>query len=239
MTPNDESGRMPLFNNRYIILMLELSTIQQIVVWILPVLFAITLHEAAHAWVAFRLGDTTAKALGRVSFNPLHHIDLIGTILVPIVVLVLSNFNYVFGWAKPVPIRASQLRNPRRDLALATAAGPFSNLLMAILWAAIFKAGLSIDPRTSTVGLFILLTARAGIIINLLLLFFNLIPIPPLDGSKIVASLLPIRQAMQYEKLEPYGFYILLALLFTGVLNTFISAPINWTFAMLSALFNV
>lgn len=215
--------------------MLELTTIQQIVVWIIPVLFAITLHEAAHGWTANRLGDNTAKLLGRVSFNPLRHIDLIGTIIVPLVVLMLSNFSFVFGWAKPVPINAARLNNPRRDLALVTAAGPLANLLMTFFWVLMLKVGLILNPQ-SGLGLFILLSARAGIIINLLLFFFNLIPIPPLDGSKIVASLLPPAQAIQYEKIEPYGFYILLILMFTGVLNSFLAAPINWTFTILNQL---
>lgn len=219
--------------------MLELSTVQQIAIWILPVLFAITLHEAAHAWVAYRFGDTTAKMLGRLSFNPLRHIDLIGTVIVPIVVLLLSQFSFVFGWAKPVPINASQLRNPRRDLALVTAAGPLSNLLMAFFWACCLKLSTMLNPQTSNIALFLLLTARAGIIINLLLAFLNLIPIPPLDGSRIVASLLPIKQAMLYEKLEPFGLPILLALMFTGVLGWLINPPISWSMAALRYLFNL
>ncbi|STX28235.1 transmembrane protein [Legionella beliardensis] len=217
----------------------ELTIIQQIAVWIIPVLFAITLHEAAHAWVAYRLGDTTAKALGRVSFNPLQHVELIGTIIVPILTLALSNFNFVFGWAKPVPINATQLRNPRRDVILVTGAGPLINFLMAIFWAGMFKLGISLGPQTSTIALFVILAAKAGIVINLLLAFLNLIPVPPLDGSRIVASLLPLRHAIQYQKLEPYGFFIILLLLLTGVLNWIISAPINWSLAALSSLFNL
>lgn len=219
--------------------MLELSTIQRIVIWILPVLFAITIHEAAHAWVASRFGDTTAKMQGRLSFNPLKHIDLIGTILVPILVLVLSQFSFVFGWAKPVPINASLLRNPRRDMALATAAGPVSNLLMAILWAVCLKIGLILNPSTSNAALFMALSGQAGIIINLLLAYLNLIPIPPLDGSRIVASLLPLRQAIQYQKIEPYGFFILLALIFTGALGWLIQPPLRWSLAGLYALFGI
>ncbi|MGQ3888189.1 site-2 protease family protein [Legionella sp. CNM-1927-20] len=217
----------------------ELTIIQQIAVWIIPVLFAITLHEAAHAWVAYRLGDTTAKMLGRVSFNPIRHIDLIGTIIVPILVLALSNFTFVFGWAKPVPINAGQLKNPRRDVILVTGAGPLSNFLMAIFWAGLFKLGLSLNPQTSTIGLFMVLASKAGIIINLLLAFLNLIPIPPLDGSRIVASLLPIRQAILYQKLEPYGFFIILLLLITGILSWLITPPISWSLVALSALFNI
>lgn len=217
----------------------ELTLIQQIAVWIIPVLFAITLHEAAHAWTAWRLGDNTAKQLGRVSANPVNHIDLLGTIIIPIAVLIISNFNFVFGWAKPVPINASHFANPRRDLALAVAAGPMSNLMMAFLWAIILKASIVLHPQLSMIALFIMLTARAGIIINVLLAFLNLVPIPPLDGGKIMISLLPIRQALQFEKIEPYGFFILLAMMFSGLLNWLISAPINGALVLLSKLFHI
>ncbi|WP_028387585.1 site-2 protease family protein [Legionella fairfieldensis] len=219
--------------------MFELTTIQRIIIWILPVLFAITLHEAAHAWVAYRLGDTTAKMAGRLSFNPLKHIDPVGTILIPILVLILSQFNFVFGWAKPVPINASLLRNPRRDMALATAAGPLANLLMAFLWAICLKSGVMLNPRTSNIALFMLLTGQAGIIINLLFAYLNLIPIPPLDGGRIVASLLPIKQAIQYQKIEPYGIFIILALIFSGALGWLIRPPVNWSLSGLRALFNL
>lgn len=217
----------------------ELSIVQQTTVWILPVLFAITLHEASHAWVASLLGDTTAKSLGRLSFNPLKHVDLIGTVLIPILTLVLSNFNFVFGWAKPVPINPSNFAHPRRDLALATAAGPLANLFMALLWALLFKVGLLMHYQTSIVAVFIILAANAGIIINLLLAFLNLIPIPPLDGSKIVMGFLSAKQALAYQKIEPFGFVILLLLLVTGILNLFISPPINASLIFLKQLFNI
>lgn len=219
--------------------MLELSTIQRIVIWILPVLFAITIHEAAHAWMASRLGDSTAKMLGRLSFNPIKHIDLIGTILVPIVVLVLSQFSFVFGWAKPVPINCTMFHKPRRDLALATAAGPLANLVMAFLWAICLKIGYMLHPRSSSTGLFMVLTGQAGIIINLVLAYLNLLPIPPLDGSRIVTSLLPLRQALQYQKIEPYGLFILFILIFTGILGWLIRPPIAWSIAGLYSLFNL
>ena len=219
--------------------MLELTVLQQLSIWVIPVLLAVTLHEAAHAWTASHYGDNTAKLLGRVSINPIHHIDIVGTIIVPIAVLVLSNFSFVFGWAKPVPIRASSLKNPRRDMALVTAAGPVSNLIMAFLWAILLKIGFMLDPSSSYTDLFLVLTARAGIVINLLLAFLNLIPIPPLDGSKIVMSLLPPKQVAYYEKIEPYGFYILLLLMFTGILNWLVSAPINAIFSLLMSLFNL
>ncbi|MCC5016200.1 MULTISPECIES: site-2 protease family protein [unclassified Legionella] len=217
--------------------MLELTTIQQIVTWILPVLFAITLHEAAHALVANYFGDKTAKMLGRLSVNPLRHIDLIGTIIVPVITLILSGF--VFGWAKPVPINSSQLRNPRRDMVLVSAAGPVSNLIMAFLWACCLKLATMLDPNSSNIALFLLLTSRAGILINLLLAYFNLIPIPPLDGGRVVACLLPVRQALIYEKIEPFGFFILLALLLSGILGWLLNPAISWSLATIRFLFNL
>ena len=219
--------------------MLELSTIQQIAVWILPVLFAITFHEAAHAWVAYKLGDNTAMMLGRLSFNPINHIDPIGSVVVPIVTLIISNFSFVFGWAKPVPIRSSNFANPRRDLAIATAAGPLANLLMAFLWAGCMKLALLTNPQGSMVAVFVILAAKAGILINLVLAFLNLIPLPPLDGSKIVMAFLSARQSIKYEKIEPFGFFILLALMFTGVLSWLISPPINMSWSVLRSIFNL
>ncbi|MBA3537956.1 MAG: site-2 protease family protein [Tatlockia sp.] len=219
--------------------MLDLSIAQKIAIWILPVLFAITIHEAAHAWVAARLGDTTAKMLGRLSFNPMKHIDLVGTILVPIFVLIVSQFSFVFGWAKPVPINSNLFRKPRRDLALATGAGPLSNLIMAFFWAICLKIGSMLNPATSNLALFLVLSGQAGIVINLLLAYLNLLPILPLDGGRILTSLLPIRQAMQYQKTEPYGIFILLFLIFTGVIGWIIRPPISWSLNGLYSLFNL
>lgn len=216
-----------------------LSLIQKIAVWALPVLLAITLHEAAHAYAAHRFGDSTAKMLGRLSLNPIRHIDLIGTIIVPLLVGILSQFNFVFGWAKPVPINENQLRNPRRDMALATAAGPVSNFVMAILWAALFKLSLSLNPQSSASALFLAYTAQAGIIINLILAFLNLLPVPPLDGSRVVASLLPPRQSQQYLRIEPFGFLILLALLLTGALGWILSPLIGWSLIFIKTLFGI
>ncbi|MFC3907851.1 site-2 protease family protein [Legionella dresdenensis] len=219
--------------------MIELTSIQQAAVWIIPVLFAITVHEAAHGWVAYKLGDTTAKMLGRLTFNPIKHIDPVGTIAVPILVLVLSNYSFVFGWAKPVPINSNNFRKPRRDMALATAAGPASNLLMAIFWAIVLKLATFLNPAQSAAALFMLLSARAGILINLLLAYLNLIPIPPLDGSRIVASLLPARYAMVYQKIEPFGFFILLAMMLTGVLNWILTPLMKGSLQAISSLLNI
>lgn len=197
----------------------SLSMIQKIAVWAIPVLFAITLHEAAHAWAANQCGDSTAKRLGRLSINPIRHIDLIGTILIPLMVGVSTHFQFVFGWAKPVPIHWQHLRNPRRDSALVALAGPASNIIMAFLWAACFKFAIYLNPQASMAALFLLLMGQAGIIINLILALLNLIPIPPLDGSRVVSSMLPQRQAEFYSRLEPFGFLILLILLVTGALG--------------------
>jgi Zn-dependent protease len=219
--------------------MQALTIIQTVSIWVVPVLLAITLHEAAHAWVASLCGDTTAKMLGRLSANPVRHIDPIGTILVPILIAVLSQFQFIFGWAKPVPINWYQLRHPRRDMALVAAAGPISNIIMAIIWGACIKIGFLLNPNSSMPALFMVLTGQAGVLINLVLAFLNLIPIPPLDGSRVVASLLSPSIAASYLKIEAYGFFILIALLFTGILGTLINKPIFWTMSLIYSLFGV
>lgn len=217
----------------------EFTLIQQICIWAIPVLFAITLHEAAHAYVAYRCGDNTAKMFGRLSLNPIRHIDPVGTVVMPLLVGFLTQFNFVLGYAKPVPINWSQLRHPKRDMILVTLAGPFANLLMAFLWAGCFKIGSMLHPESSMSALFLLVSGRAGMIINLVLAFLNLIPIPPLDGSRVISSLLPLKQALIYEKIEPYGFIILLVLLFTGILGKIIAPLINLGLAALSAIFQL
>lgn len=219
--------------------MQEFTLIQQICIWALPVLLAVTLHEAAHAWVAYRCGDTTSKMLGRLSLNPIRHIDPIGTIVLPLLIGVLTHFNFVFGYAKPVPINWNQLRNPRRDMSLVALAGPFSNLLMAFLWAALFKIGTLLHPESTTPALFLVASARAGIIINLALAFLNLLPLPPLDGSRVVSSLLSPRQAMLYARIEPFGFLILVALMFTNVLGYLLLPLINGGLYFFSTIFNL
>lgn len=203
--------------------MSQLTTIQQIAIWILPILFAITVHEAAHGWMANRLGDSTAKLLGRLTLNPIKHIDLVGTIIVPIVILLITQFHFVFGWAKPVPINGANLRNPRRDMAWVALAGPGVNLIMALLWACALKLSTLMDPLNSSPAQFLFLSAQAGIIINLILGYLNLIPIPPLDGSRVLAALIPRRTAYYYDKIEPFGFIILLLLMISGLLGLILS----------------
>ncbi len=219
--------------------MLSLSMIQTVTIWITPVLLAITLHEAAHAWVANLCGDSTAKMLGHLSINPLKHIDPIGTVVVPILIGMLSGFQFVFGWAKPVPINFSQLRRPRRDMALVGMAGPVANLVMALIWASCAKIGFLLKPEQSQIALFMVLTGEAGIFINLVLAFLNIIPIPPLDGSRIVTSMLPPRFAVYYQQLEPFGVAIVLVLLVTGALGFLLGGPLNWSLYTIHDVFHM
>ena len=200
---------------------MELSLIQKITVFALPVIFAITLHEAAHGYVARYFGDTTAAALGRITLNPLKHIDLVGTILVPLAILLTSKLlgggMILFGWAKPVPVNFGQLRRPKQDMLWVAAAGPGMNLVMALFWALMIQLGHALGSSFASTPL--MLMGAAGVFINVILMALNLIPLPPLDGGRIAVSLLPVRQAIQFSRLEPYGLFILLALLFTGVLG--------------------
>ncbi|WP_133126933.1 site-2 protease family protein [Legionella nagasakiensis] len=216
-----------------------LTLIQKIAIWAIPVLFAITLHEAAHAWMANRFGDSTAKMLGRLSINPLRHIDLVGTVLVPLLIGILTKFNFVFGWAKPVPINWDQLRHPRRDMLFVALAGPVTNFIMVVIWATCFKIALMLNPQSSTIALFLLLASQAGIIINLILAYINLLPIPPLDGSRIVASLLSPSQSAIYLRLERFGFLIMLLLLITGLLGWLLSPLLIWSLYFIKSLFNL
>lgn len=217
----------------------EFTLVQQVCIWVLPVLLSITLHEASHAYVAYLCGDTTAKMFGRLSLNPLRHIDPLGTIFIPLLIGVLTHFNFVIGYAKPVPINWNQFRHPRRDIALVALAGPFANLFMATLWAACFKFATYMHPESSMLGLFLIYTARAGMVINLVLAALNLLPIPPLDGSRVVSSILPPKKAMVYERIEPYGFYILILLLLTGILNSLLTPLINMGLFALSSIFQL
>jgi Zn-dependent protease len=203
--------------------MLELSLIQKITICIIPILTAVTIHEAAHAMVAHYFGDSTAKMLGRLSLNPMKHIDPLGTIIFPLTMAVLTQFHFIFGWAKPVPINQNQLKNPRRDMIFVALAGPMSNIIMAFLWALCWKLSLHWNVQTSKIALFLLFTAQAGIVFNIILAILNLIPLPPLDGSRVVSNLLSPKYAITYDKIEPFGYLILIVLLFTGVLNVIIA----------------
>jgi Zn-dependent protease len=206
----------------------NLSLIQKIVVWILPVVFAITVHEAAHGWMAKRYGDNTAKMLGRLSINPIKHIDWLGTIIIP-GLLLLTGTGFIFGWAKPVPVDARNFKNPRQDMAMVALAGPVSNLLMALGWALVARVGTTIGVAAENISLPLIYTGIAGISINLVLALINLLPIPPLDGSRIVTGFLSDRLAWRYNQLERYGFIILLILLYTRILNMILAYPMYLT----------
>jgi Zn-dependent protease len=202
---------------------MELTLIQKIAVFALPVIFAITLHEAAHGYAALKFGDTTAKMLGRITLNPLKHIDPIGTILVPALAYVSSGF--LFGWAKPVPVNFGHLRRPKQDMFWVAAAGPGANILMAVFWAGMIKLAHLMPGSDYAQPLAIM--GSAGVMINAVLAALNLLPIPPLDGGRIAVSLLPNRWAILLSSVERYGLFIVLGLLFTGLLNTLIGPIID------------
>jgi Zn-dependent protease len=195
--------------------------LQTVAVFAIPVLLAITLHEAAHGYVARMFGDHTAHFAGRITLNPLRHIDPVGTVVVPLAILLVSSFGgsgFLFGWAKPVPVNAGNLRRPKQDMIWVAAAGPGANLLMAILWAMALKFQVS----TGMSEAFFMEMARAGIFVNIGLMALNLLPVPPLDGGRIVAGVLPNRLAWNYGRIEPYGLFIVLGLMATGLLGTFL-----------------
>lgn len=214
------------------------SIIQGIAIWALPVILAITLHEAAHGYVARYFGDLTAYSQGRISLNPIRHIDLMGTIIVPLVLFILSKLTvgtgFLFGWAKPVPVNFSNLHRPKYDMLWVAAAGPGANLFMAFLWALVMKLGLSLPESELTKPM--LLMGEAGIEINVILMVLNLLPLPPLDGGRMAISLLPHAMARHFARIEPYGFMVLLLLLFTGTLSTIIGPSILFTVQMIAAL---
>lgn len=217
--------------------MQTLSVPQLIAIWVLPVLFAVTVHEVAHGWIASKLGDPTAKALGRLTLNPIKHIDPIGTILVPGILLLLGGF--VFGWAKPVPVNYHNLRNPKRDMAIVAIAGPLTNFVMAFGWAFVAKLGVYLLGIGYPWALALRYMGQAGIMINLMLMYLNIIPIPPLDGSRVLASLLPYSIASKFERIEPFGFFILLGLLATGILAFILIPPVYFTNNLIAELFNL
>ena len=214
--------------------MIEFSLIQKIIIYAIPVLFAITVHEVAHGWIASKLGDQTAKMMGRLTLNPIKHIDPVGTIIVPVILLMLSPF--ILGWAKPVPVDWRNLRRPRQDMAWVALAGPAANLGMLIIWALLAKIIIVSGFGNYNYSLPFIAMAMIGITINIVLMVLNLIPIPPLDGSRVVSALLPPRTAMQYNRLEPYGLMIVLLLLFSGILGRYFFPVVEFFISAVKSL---
>ena len=198
------------------------NLIQTVLIYALPVLFAITVHEAAHGYVARHLGDNTAYMLGRVTLNPFKHIDPIGTILMPVMLYFATSGAFLFGYAKPVPVNFGHLRRPKRDMVWVALAGPASNFIQAILWALLF----AILAATGVNERFFLEMAKAGVLVNLVMWAFNLFPLPPLDGGRVLVGLLPARQAYAVSRIEPWGFFIVLGLVLLGIVSTYWLRPL-------------
>jgi len=211
---------------------MDLTVIQKIVIYALPVIFAITVHEAAHGYAAKHFGDMTAFNAGRITLNPLKHIDLFGTIILPALTVMLGGI--LFGWAKPVPVDFRRLRNPKKDMLWVAAAGPASNFVMAVFWALVMKFSVN-APEAFVLPM--ALMAKAGVTINIVLMVLNLLPLPPLDGGRIAVSLLPMKLARPFAQIERYGFIILIILLFSGILGRILEPLINLVYALISTIF--
>ena len=198
------------------------NLIQTVLIYALPVLFAITVHEAAHGYVARALGDNTAYAAGRVTLNPFNHIDPIGTILMPLLLYFATSGAFLFGYAKPVPVNFGALRHPKRDMVWVALAGPASNFIQAVLWAIalLVLAGSGVNER------FFLEMCKAGVLVNLVMWAFNLFPLPPLDGGRVLVGLLPWRAAQAVSRIEPFGFFIVLGLVVAGIVGTYWLQPL-------------
>ena len=219
----------------------SLNLIQAIAIYAIPVVLAITLHEAAHGYVAMRFGDMTAFAAGRVSLNPLRHIDPIGTVVLPLALLALAKLfggsGILFGWAKPVPVNFANLRHPKRDMLWVAAAGPLSNLAMALLWGVVLKVGMAMPESYFAPP--IALMGAAGVFVNVIFMALNLLPLPPLDGGRILVSLLPHRAAYAYSRIERYGFPILIVLLFSGALGFVLWPVIAGALILIAGAFGI
>jgi Zn-dependent protease len=198
------------------------NLIQTVLIFALPVLFAITVHEAAHGYVARHFGDNTAYMMGRVTLNPLKHIDPVGTILMPLVLYFATSGAFLFGYAKPVPVNFGQLRHPRRDSVWVALAGPLSNFIQALLWGLVFTLLVAFGANER----FFLEMAKAGVMVNLVMWAFNLFPLPPLDGGRVLVGLLPARQGYALSRVEPWGFFIVMALVLAGIVSTFWLTPL-------------
>lgn len=198
------------------------NLIQTVLIYALPVLFAITIHEAAHGYVARYLGDNTAYMMGRVTLNPLKHIDPIGTIAMPLMLYFATSGAFLFGYAKPVPVNFGQLRHPKRDMVWVALAGPASNFIQAIAWAILFTVLVGSDMNER----FFLEMAKAGVLVNLVMWAFNLFPLPPLDGGRVLVGLLPWKQAQLVSRVEPWGFFIVMGLVLAGIVGTYWLRPL-------------
>jgi Zn-dependent protease len=196
--------------------------IQTVAIYALPVLFAITVHEAAHGYAARHFGDNTAWQLGRVTLNPVAHIDPVGTLLMPLLLYFATSGAFLFGYAKPVPVRFGNLRNPKRDMVWVALAGPAANLAQALLWGAL----LFVLHAAGVTEVFFMKMCQGGVLVNVVMFAFNLFPLPPLDGGRIVVGLLPVKQAMAFSRVEPYGFFIVMALVVTGLVSSLWMQPV-------------
>ena len=214
--------------------MYELSLVQKIIIAAVPIIFAITVHEVAHGWVASKLGDPTAKLAGRLTLNPVKHIDPLGTIAVPLLMIALTPF--AFGWAKPVPVDWRNLKQPRRDMALVAAAGPGANIIMLALWTLLLSVLPTTGAGASYMPALLSEMAKIGIIINIVLIALNLLPLPPLDGSRIVTAFLSPAAAHKYNMLERWGLPILVLLIFTGVLGKILHPLIGFMLSIVNTL---
>jgi Zn-dependent protease len=219
------------------------TKVQLILIYIIPVVFAIVLHEVAHGYVAKLRGDHTAALLGRLSVNPIKHIDPLGTIIIPGLMILFST-GFIFGWAKPVPIDYKNLKNPKKDMALIAIAGPFANFLMAIFWGIVAKIAITIYPSYQSAGEIFYIMGYAGVMVNIFLMIINLIPIPPLDGSRVISAFLPPSSAIKYNRLEQWGFLILIALVvipFNGssLLFTIITPFIKFFTSIISSILHL
>lgn len=219
---------------------IQFTLIQTVFLWAIPLLFAITLHEVAHGYMANQLGDSTASMLGRLTLNPVKHVDLIGTIILPILTIMIGGF--VFGWAKPVPVNNRYFKHFKRDTALVAFAGPFANFLMVFLWAILAKTGdyfSTISPVGQSIGIVLQAMATIGMYVNSVLCILNLLPLPALDGGHIFSSLLPAKYSFYFDRALPYGMIILLILLASGLFIRLMNTPVNFLISVASMMVNL